>query len=97
MLGGTGSRELCLGGAEELPHTAARTGLQCLRRLNLASVDSGIVRVHDPARWHEQAGDADTWTAAVLELGATKHPHQPGTSFRVFLDPAGHPFCLCVS
>ena len=21
----------------------------------------------------------------------------PGTTFRVFLDPAGHPFCLCVS
>ena len=33
--------------------------------------------------------------AAVLELGATKHEHQPGTTFRVFLDPAGHPFCLC--
>jgi hypothetical protein len=23
-------------------------------------------------------------------------PHQPGMSFRVFLEPAGHPFCLCV-
>jgi hypothetical protein len=33
--------------------------------------------------------------AAVLSLGATKHEYQPGTSFRVFLDPAGHPFCLC--
>lgn len=32
---------------------------------------------------------------AVLELGATKHEHQPGETFRVFLDPAGHPFCLC--
>jgi hypothetical protein len=40
--------------------------------------------------------DLDTAEAAVLELGATKHGHQPGTSFRVFLDPAGHPFCLCV-
>lgn len=39
--------------------------------------------------------DLDTAEAAVLELGATKHSHQPGTSFRVFLDPAGHPFCLC--
>ena len=39
--------------------------------------------------------DLDTAEAAVLELGATKHEHQPGTSFRVFLDPAGHPFCLC--
>lgn len=39
--------------------------------------------------------DLDTAEAAVLALGATKHPHQPGTTFRVFLDPAGHPFCLC--
>ena len=41
--------------------------------------------------------DLDTAEAAVLELGATKHEHQPGETFRVFLDPAGHPFCLCVS
>jgi predicted enzyme related to lactoylglutathione lyase len=40
--------------------------------------------------------DLDAGEAAVLELGATKHEHQPGTTFRVFLDPAGHPFCLCV-
>jgi predicted enzyme related to lactoylglutathione lyase len=40
--------------------------------------------------------DLDVAEAAVLDLGATKHEHQPGTSFRVFLDPAGHPFCLCV-
>lgn len=41
--------------------------------------------------------DLDAAEAAVLELGATKHKHQPGTTFRVFLDPAGHPFCLCVN
>ena len=41
--------------------------------------------------------DLDVAEAAVLELGATKHAHQPGTTFRVFLDPAGHPFCLCSS
>jgi len=40
--------------------------------------------------------DLDQGEAAVLELGATKHEHQPGTKFRVFLDPAGHPFCLCL-
>ncbi|GAA4567541.1 VOC family protein [Planotetraspora kaengkrachanensis] len=36
--------------------------------------------------------------AAVLALGAVKHAHQPGADdgFTVFLDPAGHPFCLCV-
>ena len=40
--------------------------------------------------------DLDAAEAAVIELGATKHEHQPGETFRVFLDPAGHPFCLCV-
>jgi hypothetical protein len=41
--------------------------------------------------------DLDTAEAEVLKLGATKHEYQPGTTFRVFLDPAGHPFCLCLS
>jgi len=57
-----------------------------------------------PAQDHPQqmhvdviVDDLDTAEAAVVELGATKHDHQPGTTFRVFLDPAGHPFCLCVS
>ena len=40
--------------------------------------------------------DLDAAESAVLDLGATKHEHQSGTSFRVFLDPAGHPFCLCM-
>ena len=40
--------------------------------------------------------DLDAGEAAVLKLGATRHEYQPGTTFRVFLDPAGHPFCLCV-
>lgn len=62
---------------------------------------------YTPPRWPDQdvpqqmhldviVDDLDTAEAAVLELGATKHEHQPGTTFRVFLDPAGHPFCLCV-
>ena len=41
--------------------------------------------------------DFETAEPAVLELGATRHEHQPGETFRVYLDPAGHPFCLCVS
>ncbi|AXK37215.1 VOC family protein [Streptomyces armeniacus] len=40
--------------------------------------------------------DLDAAEAAVTDLGATRHPQQPGTSYRVFLDPAGHPFCLCL-
>jgi predicted enzyme related to lactoylglutathione lyase len=41
--------------------------------------------------------DLDVAEAEVLRLGATKHEHQPGTGYRVFLDPAGHPFCLCLN
>jgi predicted enzyme related to lactoylglutathione lyase len=41
--------------------------------------------------------DFESAEPAVLELGATKHEHQPGKTFRVYLDPAGHPFCLCTS
>lgn len=62
---------------------------------------------YKPPQWPDQdlpqqmhldviVDDLDSGEAAVLELGATKHDHQPGTTFRVFLDPAGHPFCLCV-
>lgn len=38
--------------------------------------------------------DLDRGEAHVLAIGATKAEHQPGTSFRVYLDPVGHPFCL---
>lgn len=38
--------------------------------------------------------DLDQGEAAVLALGARKCDHQPGETFRVYLDPAGHPFCL---
>lgn len=37
----------------------------------------------------------DAAEALVLELGATKAAEQPGGDrWRVYLDPAGHPFCL---
>ncbi len=31
---------------------------------------------------------------AVLALGAVRRPGAPETGYRVFEDPAGHPFCL---
>ena len=60
---------------------------------------------HRPPQWpdseHPQqlhldfdVADLDAGEAAVLAIGATKAEHQPGETFRVFLDPAGHPFCL---
>ena len=39
--------------------------------------------------------DADAAEARVLAAGATKYDFQPGDHFRVYADPAGHPFCLC--
>lgn len=39
--------------------------------------------------------DLDQAEAEAVALGAVKHEHQPGKGYRVFLDPAGHPFCLC--
>lgn len=39
--------------------------------------------------------DLDEGERAVLAVGARKHDTQPAPdSFRVYLDPAGHPFCL---
>lgn len=53
----------------------------------------------DPA--HPQQGhldvavdDLDGAEAQVLELGATRLPGSGG-NWRVYADPAGHPFCLC--
>lgn len=41
--------------------------------------------------------DLDEGEEHALAVGATKHEYQPGTTFRVFLDPVGHPFCLVLS
>lgn len=38
--------------------------------------------------------DLEVGEEQVLALGARKAEFQPGETFRVFLDPAGHPFCL---
>ncbi len=62
---------------------------------------------YHPPRWpgpaHPQQGhfdlrvdDVDAEEARVIGLGATRLPGGGGTTsgFRVFADPAGHPFCL---
>ena len=38
--------------------------------------------------------DLDEDEAHALAVGARKADFQPGDTFRVFLDPVGHPFCL---
>jgi len=69
------------------------------------SIACQLVRDHVPPVWpgseHPQqahidfdVADLDEGERAVLALGARKAEFQPGKSFRVYLDPAGHPFCL---
>jgi predicted enzyme related to lactoylglutathione lyase len=59
---------------------------------------------YTPPRWPDPAypqqahldlavEDLDAGEARALELGATRLPGE-GKQFRVFADPAGHPFCL---
>ncbi|OZC88713.1 glyoxalase [Rhodococcus sp. 06-412-2C] len=67
----------------------------------------GFGRVNDyqPPPWPNANGskqfhfdlaveDLDAAAAAAVQLGATLPDDQPGETWRVLLDPAGHPFCL---
>ncbi len=43
-----------------------------------------------------QVADLDEAVTAAIALGATVAGYQPQENVRVLLDPAGHPFCLCL-
>jgi predicted enzyme related to lactoylglutathione lyase len=43
-----------------------------------------------------QVGDLGSAVAEAVALGATLVEEQPNETVRVLLDPAGHPFCLCL-
>lgn len=71
---------------------------QCLSFQQVQSFTPPVWPAQDvPQQMHldVMVEDLDEAEAAVLELGATRAEHQPDETFRVFLDPAGHPFCLC--
>jgi hypothetical protein len=73
---------------------------QCISFQQVADYRAPVWPAQDvPQQMHIDVivDDLDAGEKAVVELGATRHEHQPGETFRVFLDPAGHPFCLCVS
>ncbi|WP_040161457.1 VOC family protein [Nigerium massiliense] len=40
------------------------------------------------------ADDVEAAAAKLVELGATRPDEQPGETWVVLLDPAGHPFCV---
>ncbi len=44
-----------------------------------------------------EVDDLDEGERHALSVGARKTQYQPGTTFRVFLDPVGHPFCLILT
>ncbi len=51
---------------------------------------------HLQAHFDFYVDDFDVAEPLLLDCGARKADHQPWPdSFRVYLDPAGHPFCLC--
>jgi catechol 2,3-dioxygenase-like lactoylglutathione lyase family enzyme len=63
---------------------------------------------HVPPQWPDPSHpqqlhidfDVDDLAVAeeqVIALGARKADEQPGEGFTVFLDPAGHPFCLVLA
>lgn len=73
-----------------------------------ASIAFQLAPDHQPPVWpsadHPQQAhldfdvlDLDVGEEQVLAIGASKAEFQPGDTFRVFLDPAGHPFCLVLN
>ncbi|WP_030482587.1 VOC family protein [Nocardioides aequoreus] len=65
----------------------------------------GTVPDYEPPAWPNERGskqfhldlavdDMEAAEARALELGARLADPQPGETWRVLLDPSGHPFCL---
>ncbi len=80
-----------------------------VRLLMTDGSDLGFQRYDDyqPPQWPDglpqqahldfDVPDLDEGERAVLAVGARKAVSQPSPNeWRVFLDPAGHPFCLCL-
>jgi glyoxalase superfamily protein len=89
---------LDLADEEPLPGWRQLAATRRCPRLNFQPVtepSAGKTRLHLDVT----VDDVDAVEPQVLALGATKHAVQPGEAagdtFRVYLDPAGHPFCLC--
>lgn len=72
------------------------------------AIGLGAVDGHEPPGWPNERGskqfhfdlavdDIDLAAAACVELGATFPDDQPGETWRVLLDPSGHPFCLTLA
>lgn len=64
----------------------------------------GRIEDHEPPSWPDTGRkqfhldlaveDIDAMAERAVELGASLADPQPGETWRVLIDPAGHPFCL---
>lgn len=72
------------------------------------AIGFGTVAGHESPAWPNTNGtkqfhfdlavdDLDEAASACEELGATIPAYQPGETWRVLLDPSGHPFCLTLA
>ena len=79
-----------------------------LRGATGPAIGFGRVDDHQPPAWPNPQGtkqfhfdlaveDIDAGLQRCVELGATAVDPQPGETWRVLLDPAGHPFCLTLA
>ncbi|WP_343967677.1 VOC family protein [Kribbella koreensis] len=67
----------------------------CQRDLNYRAPTWPDARVPQQCHLDFKAADLDAEELPAIAAGATKTAVQPHPAvFRVFLDPAGHPFCL---
>ena len=71
-----------------------------------SSVGFGKIDAYRPPAWPDEEGrkrfhldfsvdDLDKAEEQCVALGARRPEFQPGETWRVLLDPAGHPFCVC--
>jgi len=79
-----------------------------LRSDSDATIAFQLAPDHEPPVWPSGArpqqahldfevDDLDAAEKQILALGASRADFQPASSYRVFLDPAGHPFCLVLA
>ncbi|MDR7167048.1 putative enzyme related to lactoylglutathione lyase [Nocardia kruczakiae] len=68
----------------------------------------GTIPDYQPPAWPNENGtkqfhldlaveDLEIASKQLVELGATVPEFQPGETWRVLLDPSGHPFCLTLA
>ncbi|GAB91108.1 VOC family protein [Gordonia rhizosphera] len=84
---------------------AAGDGYAMIKGPHGPAVGFGSVADYQPPSWPNDHGskqfhfdlavdDIPAAEARCVALGATVPAEQPGETWRVLLDPAGHPFCL---